>query len=214
MFLSIVIWFRKCVRFMCLNPSLLGPCYPYLQTAVVALVHVYLLAHRPVHGLPGLMRMLWEWGVLPGLEWGDSRVACGHQPSSLPTHRTWDSPGQQHSYSFHFQESHDYTTRDHGIWNTGIPSHERRSTIVSLVISEFSRPCLISRCIRLVQDPVCGLGWRAGYWAAYRHRGIQERGEYTGGQSCYGHLCLPSNHEPVILSKHQTTDRKASCHSS
>ena len=30
-------------------------------------------------------------------------------------------------------------------------------------------------CVRLVhQYPVCGLGWRAGYEAAYRHRGIQE----------------------------------------
>ena len=86
--------------------------------------------------------------------------------------------GQQHSYSFHFQESHDYTTRDHGIWNTGIPSHQRRSNceLFSNYFTVFTAHVwYLVALVRLVhQDPVCGLGGRAGYRAAYRHRGIQE----------------------------------------
>ena len=38
-----------------------------------------------------------------------------------------------------------------------------------------TKPRYLVSLVRLVhQDPVCGLGGRAGYRAAYRHRGIQE----------------------------------------
>ena len=98
-------------------------------------------------------------------------------PGSLPTHRTWDSPEQSREATLllislpRITWLYDPWSRNMEYWNTQSWEKIQFSHFTVFTTDVWYLVALV----RLVhQDPVCGLGGRAGYRAAYRHRGIQE----------------------------------------